>query len=144
MFWEILVRYLHFLGIILTVGALFAELFIVRKQHSRKQLKFLARVDSLYGIAVILAIVMGFVQWFVTGKGAEFYSSNWILWTKVGLVMVIGLLSIKPTVFFIRNQKGDPEEIVQTPNSVIQMIRLEVFLICLVPLLASLMARGIQ
>jgi putative membrane protein len=56
---------------------------------------------------------------------------------------VIGLLSIYPTVFFIKNRKGDPEEMVTIPKSIFWMIRLELLLVFSIPILAGMMAKGI-
>ena len=74
---------------------------------------------------------------------AVVYSKNWIFHTKIGLFMIIGLLSIYPTVFFLKNRKGNPEEKVQVPSVVFMMLRLELLLLFIIPLLAGLMSRGV-
>jgi putative membrane protein len=59
------------------------------------------------------------------------------------LFVIIGLLSIYPTVFFIKKRKGNPTELVTIPKSIFLMIRLELVLVFTIPLLAGLMAKGI-
>jgi putative membrane protein len=77
------------------------------------------------------------------GKPSVVYSKNWIFHTKLTLFVFVGLLSIYPTVFFSRNRKGDPEEVVQVPQLVVWVIRSELLLLFIIPLLAGLMAHGI-
>jgi putative membrane protein len=62
---------------------------------------------------------------------------------KVALVGLIGLLSIVPTVWFIRNRRAEEGVHVTVPGRVRAIVKLEVALMLIVPLLAVLMARGI-
>lgn len=140
---EVLVRYTHFIAIFVWVGALTAEHLLLKPQLSRLEIKKLARIDGIYGLAAIVVVAAGLTLWFWVGKPAEFYDKNWILHTKVGLAVIVGLLSIYPTVFFIRNQKGPAEEIVEIPSNVKLLVRIELALMLVIPLLATLMAKGI-
>jgi putative membrane protein len=45
-------------------------------------------------------------------------------------------------VYFFKNRKGDAEEVVKLPNYLVVILRLEMVLIFLIPLLAVLMAQG--
>jgi putative membrane protein len=77
------------------------------------------------------------------GKPSLVYSKNWIFHVKITLFVTVGLLSIYPTVYFARNRKGDPDEAVTVPKLVVWVIRFELLLLFIIPLLAGLMARGI-
>lgn len=71
----------------------------------------LARIDMMAGLlsAAVLAVGIARVVW--GGKGWLFYESNPFFWGKVGAFAVIGLLSIPPTMAFIRwnkARKADP------------------------------------
>ncbi|MCU0367973.1 MAG: DUF2214 family protein, partial [Cyclobacteriaceae bacterium] len=77
------------------------------------------------------------------GKPAEFYTRNPIFLIKLGLFTVVGLLSSYPTVYFIKNRKGDAAEVLSIPTVIIWMLRLELVLIFIIPLLAGLMAKGV-
>jgi putative membrane protein len=89
-------------------------------------------------------LTVGLTLWFGNvGKSSAFYSKNWIFHTKITLFALIGILSIHPTVFFIRKRKGSADEVIAIPKSVFWMLRLELLLLAIIPLLAGLMARGV-
>ena len=140
---EILVKYVHFLCIFLIVGALVGEHLLLQPTLTRAQIKRLGVLDSIYGFSVIVLLAAGFTLWFGVGKPAEFYSANPIFHAKLGLFALIGILSAYPTIFFMRQRKGDPEEVVELPPVIKGLIRAELFLLFLMPLLASLMAKGV-
>lgn len=140
---EILIRYLHFISIFGVVSAVVAEHLLLKPEMTRQEIRRLSTIDGIYGFATILLLAAGFTLWFGVGKPAEFYSKNWIFMTKVGLFVVIGLLSLHPTVFFARKRKGEPEELIKMPASIKWAIRMELLLLFLIPLLAVLMAKGI-
>lgn len=141
---DILVRYLHFLGIFLWIGSLTAEWVLLQAEVSRKTIKRLASIDRLYGFSAILVVGMGFLLWFVVGKPAEFYNSNGIFHLKIGLAIIVGLLSLYPTIFFARNRKGtDLDTLIVIPLRVRQIVLLQLLIMALIPLLATLMAAGI-
>lgn len=139
----VLIKYIHFISIFGVVGTLLIELFNVKKLMTRKEIKLISRIDLLYGVAAILLVAAGLTMWFYVGKPADFYSRNWIFLTKVGFFVIVGILSIVPTIFFAKNRKGDTDESIEVPSKVINIIRIEVFLIFIIPLLATLMANGI-
>ncbi|MEP6734668.1 MAG: DUF2214 family protein [Chryseolinea sp.] len=141
---EISLRYVHFLCIFAIVGTLVSEHMLLKKTLSRQEIGRLARIDSIYGIAALLLICAGLTLWLGgVGKPSYFYSKNWIFHTKITLFVTIGLLSIWPTVFFIKNRKGNPQELVPVPSSVFMMLRIELLLLVIIPLLAGLMAHGV-
>lgn len=139
---EILLRYLHFISIFTVVSSVVAEYLLLQPQMSRSQISRLAKIDAVYGLAAILVVGAGLTLWFGLGKPAEYYSHNWIFWTKVGLFTLVGLLSIYPSIFFARQRKGDPAEWIAIPERIRWIVRLELLLLALIPLLATLMAGG--
>lgn len=141
---EILLRYIHFISIFFIVGSLFTEFVLLKKEMSRSGLGRLSRIDAVYGLASIALLAAGLTLWLGSiGKPAEFYTNNPIFLTKLGLFTIVGLLSIYPTVYFLKNRKGVEGELLSTPKVIIWMLRLELILIFIIPLLAGLMARGI-
>jgi len=140
----VLARYLHFIAVFAIVGSLVAEQFLVSKTMSRSEIKRVARVDALYGLGAVLVLIAGLILWFSVGKPAEFYTKNWIFHTKLTLFVVLGLLSIYPTIFFLKNRKGsDLMDDVTVPSGVFVCLRLEMVLLIIIPLLATLMSLGI-
>lgn len=141
---EILLRYLHFISIFAIVGSLVSEHLLLKKEMTRSEIGRVARIDAVYGIAALTLLVAGLTLWLSDiGKPAAFYSKNWIFHTKITCFLLVGLLSIHPTVFFIRNRKGNANELVTIPKSIIMMLRMELLLLAVIPLLAGLMAKGI-
>ncbi len=141
---EILLRYLHFISIFAIVGSLVSEHLLLKKEMTRSEIGRVARIDAVYGIAALTLLVAGLTLWLSDiGKPAAFYSKNWIFHTKITCFLLVGLLSIHPTVFFIRNRKGNANELITIPKSIIMMLRMELLLLAIIPLLAGLMAKGI-
>ncbi|GLR15440.1 DUF2214 family protein [Portibacter lacus] len=141
---ELFIRYFHFISIITVAGALVSEHMLLEKSLPRKTIKKLAMIDAIYGIAAILIVITGLTMWFGVGKGADFYNTNPVMHTKFTLFIVIGILSIFPTVFFMKNRKGDQDELVEIPKKIFMYLRIEIALLFIIPLLAVLMARGIS
>ena len=138
---EVLVRYMHFLGIISLGSALVSQHILLNIPADAKKLKRLAIVDAWFGISALVVLTAGLLLWFVVGKPADFYSQNWIFHLKVTVFFLIGLLSIYPTLFFVRNRNKDAFS-VAIPKSVIIVNRIELTLLVAMPLFATLMAHG--
>ena len=141
---EILLRYLHFISIFAIVGSLTSEHLLLRKTLTRAEIKRLAAIDAVFGIAATVLVIVGLTLWLGGfGKPSVYYTKNWIFHTKITLAIILGLLSIYPSVFFVKNRKGDPHEIVNVPGKIFWMIRFELLLLFIIPLLAGLMAHGV-
>ncbi|MBX2964849.1 MAG: DUF2214 family protein [Cyclobacteriaceae bacterium] len=141
---ELLLRYIHFISIFTIAATLVSEHLLLKKELTRKEIGRLSRIDAVYGVAALALLVAGLTLWLGGfGKPAFFYSKNWIFHLKLTLFACIGLLSIYPTVFFLKNRKGNPEEVVHIPGVIFWMLRLELLLLFVIPLLAGLMAKSI-
>ncbi len=140
---EILLKYLHFICIFTIVSSIVSEHLLLKPQMTRLEIKRVAVLDSIYGFATILLLAAGFSLWFLVGKPAEFYSKNWIFHLKIGLFVIVGLLSIYPTRFFNKQKKGEESDLIEVPASIKYMIRLELLILFIIPITASLMAKGI-
>jgi len=141
---EIILRYVHFISIFAIVGSLMSEHLLLKKEMTRQEVGRIARIDAVYGIAALSLLAAGLTLWLGSiGKPAVFYTKNWIFHTKLTCFILIGLLSIYPTVFFIKNTKGNPDELVKIPSIIFWMLRFEILLLFIIPLLAGLMAKGI-
>ena len=141
---EIILRYVHFISIFTIVGTLVSEYLLLKNEMTRAELSRLARIDAVYGLAALVLLGAGLLLWLGSiGKPAEFYSKNWIFLTKIFLFIIVGLLSIYPTVYYIKNRKGQPDVSVKIPKVIFWMLRLELILVFIIPILAGLMAKGI-
>jgi putative membrane protein len=141
---EILLRYIHFISIFIIFSTLVSEHLLLKKELTRSEVSRLARIDAVYGIAALTLLIAGLTLWLGSvGKPSAYYTKNWIFHTKITLFVLVGLLSIYPTVFFIQNRKGNQEELVNVPRAVFMCLRLELLLLLIIPMLAGLMAKGV-
>ena len=139
---ELMIRYAHFIGIILLSSMLVVENILMSREISAQTLKKLVFVDRLYGIGAVVTLLAGLSLWLWLGKPKAFYSDNPLFHAKLGLFVLIGVLSVVPTIFIARGNKARQESFV-LPGYVMMIKRFELIGITLLPLLAVLMARGV-
>ncbi len=139
---DLLIRYLHLTAVLVLAGTLIIENMAMARQISQEDLRNLLKVDAAYGISAALVLACGLGLWFSGGKPADFYSGNPVFHAKLGLFVLVGLLSIHPTVFLLRHRKHT-QNIIEVPVSVLRVLRAELILLAFIPVLAFLMARGI-
>jgi putative membrane protein len=121
---EILLRYIHFISIFAIVGTLVSEHMLLKKQMTRSEIARIAKIDAIYGLAALTLLIAGLTLWLGSfGKPSIYYTRNWIFHIKLTLFIAIGLLSIYPTLFFIKNRKGNPDETINVPGSVFLLLR---------------------
>ena len=144
---EILIAYLHYLSIIVTVSFLVAELVLCRPGLTADQVRLLPRLDVVFFVAALAALGTGVLRIFFYAKGLWFYLPNPAFQAKMALYLAIALISITPTVRFIRWKRAlgaggalpSPSEV----RGVRRLIHIELGLVGLMPLMAVLMARGV-
>ena len=145
---DALLAYLHF-GLILALsGMLFSEVMLYRQEMERSAFALLARIDAWYGAIAGLVAASGVsrVLWGV--KGYAYYLHNPVFWTKISLFLTVALLSIPPTIHYIRLRNTQPGTgPVKVEAGTYRMTRVlltaQVVILLIIPLLAVLMARGI-
>jgi putative membrane protein len=129
------------------MGSLIAEHIILKPRITKEQIKSLATTDLIYGISAILVLATGLLRWFVYGKGSDFYLSNPIFHVKLTLFIIVGVLSIFPSIRFLKwNRQAKNGELPDINDKIVKkqlmFIRIELLLVAIIPLLAVLMARG--
>jgi putative membrane protein len=140
---EIILRYIHFISIFAIVGSLTSEHLLLKKEMTQRELDRVAKIDLIYGIAAISLLIAGLTLWFSgVGKPSVVYTKNWIFHIKLTLFVTVGLLSIYPTVFFLK-KRGDQDKMITIPKSIFWLLRIEILLLFIIPLLAGLMSRGV-
>lgn len=139
---DLLVRYLHFLGIIGISGALVSEHLLIAKELTPAQIRRLSIVDAIYGVCAILTIGAGLALWLAVGKPPETYTKNPVLHVKLTLFVVMWLVSLHPTLWFRKNRKS-AEATVALPRSVNMALRFQLLLLLVIPLLGVLLAAGV-
>lgn len=141
MYYE-LFRLLHFAAIFALAGSLIIENMALKPEISGEDARNLAKVDAVYGISALCVFLFGLTLWLWVGKPSEFYSTNPLFQIKLGLFIALAMLSIYPTIFFIKHRRSE-EEAIHVPKAIAVVIKFELLLLLFIPVLAFLMARGI-
>jgi putative membrane protein len=146
---DALLAFAHYLSIFATAFFLLLEWVRCREPVTLNRARLLAKMDGFYGAAALAALATGFARVFYGAKGSSFYFANPVFNVKLGVYIVVALLSIPVTVAFFRWRKALSREHgeVTVPARAIRRVRAlllaEILLLALLPLLAVLMARGI-
>lgn len=144
---QALFAYLHFLSIFVTVSLLVSEFILYRPQMTPIEVKRMTVIDLLYGVSSLIVVGTGFSRALWFAKGWDFYKSNSLFWLKVAIASLWALLSIPPTLHFLKLRKHAlTGTIPLIPTSEYRRIRrliwVQFLLIPWIPLLAVFMARG--
>jgi putative membrane protein len=135
-----LFTYLHFLSFISLTALLASEFFIVKNSIDNKSLRLLKKIDLYYGIAAGLVLATGLVRVFLE-KGLEYYSHSYVFWIKMMLFIIMGSVSLLPTLIFIK-AKAETDIDIAKYIRLKQAILLQVIIVPFVVLCAIYMARG--
>ena len=138
----VVINYLHFLGFGLLLAALVLELGLLRPKVSGRVARQLALADGMYGISALTVLITGLLKVFIFAKPAAYYGHNFLFHIKVTLFLVVAIMSIYPTLQFLRHRKAKPEAEVSFPPLVGTLVRVELALLVVIPLLAVMMAHG--
>ena len=138
----------HFIAAFALGAALAMEWALLSGSVGREAITRLRKVDAVYGVSALALLAFGFARVFVFEKGAAYYLHSIPFWIKLGLFVTIGLLSIGPTLAYLRAGKAlrdDPSHTLAPAR--IDALRRSIHwqLALLVPLVvcASLMAKGV-
>ena len=144
---EALLQYAHLLAILTLVVFLASQAALCRGEWlNAAVVERLARVDFIYGLAAVAVLATGLVRVFLGAKGGEYYGSNPLLYLKFGLFVVTGVISIRPTLTFLRWRRAlrsdgtlpSAEEIRATRR----LVMLQAHILPFIPLAAVFLARG--
>jgi putative membrane protein len=144
---DLVLAIVHHLGVFTVAAIIAAEWALVRSEMNIRRIRQLSTIDTMYGIAAALVLLVGFARVFFGLKGSAFYMQNPVFWAKVGAFIAIGVLSVPPTLLFLtwRNHaKTDPSFIPAANEvaSVRRYVMMEAHIFVLIPILAAAMARG--
>lgn len=144
---QAIAAYLHYLSIFLLFALLCIEHVQFKLPLDVRRARSLIITDVAYGICAGLVLFTGLARVLWYGKGLDYYLGNSLFHAKVGLFILVGLISALPTFVFVnwRNslKAGEVPQVSERQGRlVISVIRLELLLLLCIPLLAVLMARG--
>jgi putative membrane protein len=139
--------FLHHLFAFALVGALAAELVLLRQQLTLDNARRLLAVDAMYGASAGFLLIAGFARVFFLEKGYLYYFTSHAFLTKLGVFILVGLASVVPTIEFLKWRKSVKAG--QVPNveagklqTIRRIVHWELAGIVLILLLAAMAARG--
>lgn len=140
--------FLHHIAAFTLVAALAMEFLLIRMDLNVESARRLQRVDVLFGASAGVLLVIGLLRVFYFEKGASYYFHSAPFIAKLSLFVIVGLLSIYPTVEFLSWQKlvkqGSAPQVTPAKLRTIRtIVHLELIGVVLILLCAALMARGI-
>jgi len=123
------------------------EVLLMRGALDQPSVRILGRVDIWYFGSAIAALLTGVLR-LTLGAKADFYLSSWPVYIKVGLFLAVAVISVQPTLTFIRWRRAfDHEPAFRVGDEERRRMRrylmIEVHLAALIPLFAAIMARGL-
>jgi putative membrane protein len=148
MWLDAILAYLHFTAIFLLFSFLVVETMMMRGALDAPAVRLLGRVDLWFFGSALATLVTGFSRLVWGAKGPDFYLSSWPLYVKLALFVAVGVISVGPTLGFIRWRRmfeRDPAWTVPDAERrrVRRLVMIEVHLAALIPLAAVIMSRGL-
>ena len=145
---ETLLAYAHYIAIFSLIVFLTSEAALCRPEWLNAAVVHrLGRLDLLYLLAAILVLATGLARTHWGIKGMGWYWHQPLLHAKVGVFVVIGLLSLKPTFAFIRWRKAERATGALPDAAEVRQVRrwimVQAHLLLILPLLGAMLARGV-
>ena len=137
---------LHHLLVFGLTAMLVAQAVLLRGTLDAAALPRLAKLDAGYGACAGLLLVVGLARVYLGVKGEDFYLHNPWFHAKVGTFVLVGLLSIIPTVRYARWKKAQRAHPGFVPDATAlartrTLLRIELVGLAAIFVLAAAMAR---
>ena len=144
---EAILAYLHLLAILTLVVFIASEAALCRVEWINPAVvERLAKVDRVYGIAAVAVIATGVARTWWGIKGTAWYWTNPLLHLKLTLFIIVGVISIFPTMTYIRWRKTLQSTGALPAEAEIRktrkLVMIQAHLVALIPLAAVFLARG--
>jgi len=144
---DLLLAIAHHLLIFALIALLVTEIMLTRPGMKAATVRYLGWLDSAYGAVAGLILIVGFGRVFIGEKGPAFYLNNWIFWAKIAAFVIVGVLSLKPTLRIVQWRRAASGDSTFAPaaadvRSVRQLMHYEGMVLFTIPIFAALMARG--
>ncbi len=143
-----LFAFLHHLAAFTLVSAIVVEWLLIRGELTALNIRRLARADAFVGASATAILVIGALRVMYFEKGPAFYTHNVAFFAKMALFLAGALLSIYPTMQFIKWSRVAKSGHAMAPDAgklalVRKLLHLELIGIVFILLGAAMMARGI-
>ena len=143
-----LFAFLHHLSAFTLFAALVVEFVLIRSTLTVESARKIQRADMILGISAGVLLLVGLARVFYFEKGATYYFQTWTFHAKLTLFVIVALISIIPTMEFMRWRTAVKAGHVPTVSaekikSIRSIIHYEMAGVVLIILFAALMAKGI-
>lgn len=140
--------FLHHVAAFALVAAIAIELVMLRAPIDAERARRLAAIDVAVGLSAGIVVVVGMLRVMYFEKGAAYYFSNAAFIAKLGLFVLIALLSIQPTLKFLAwkraSVRGEALDVrPETVRSLRRLLHFELAGVVVLILCAAMMARGV-
>jgi putative membrane protein len=144
---DLILAIAHHLSVFTLAGLLVAEVVLLRPDLSPGRIRQLGAIDAAYGAVAGLVIVVGILRVIFGATGPDYYIHNWAFWLKMAAFLLVGLLSIPPTLAILgwrRRLASDPafSPDAATIGGLRRFYIAELVAFALIPIFAAAMARG--
>ena len=140
---DLILAVLHHIIVFSLVGVVLAELAIVRRGMDAAAVGRVAAIDLWYGILAGLIVFVGFGRAILAAKGWDYYAHNLFFWAKIATFVVIGLLSVPPTIAYVTWRKAGAAPTDEAVAKVRRFLLIEMVLFAPLLAFAAAMARGV-
>jgi putative membrane protein len=142
-----LFAFLHHLCAFTLVSALAIEFAMIRSELTVSSARRLQVTDLVLGISAGALLIVGLLRVFLFEKGASYYFHSHAFLTKLSLFIIVGLLSIIPTMEFLSWRgaiKAGQVPVMEATKRrrVTAVIHAELAAVVIILLCAAIMARG--
>ena len=144
-----LFAFVHHVAAFTLLAALVVQFVLMQDALTVASARKIQRADMILGISAGVVLVAGLARVFHFEKGAYYYFHTWTFIAKLSLFVILALISIIPTMEFLRWRPAvkagqvpavSPEKI----KSIRSIIHYEMAGVVLILLFAALMAKGID
>ena len=97
-----LFAFLHHVSAFTLFAALVVEFVLIRGTLTLENARKIQRADMIFGISAGVLLLVGLARVFYFEKGATYYFHTWTFHAKLSLFVIVGLISIIPTMEFLR------------------------------------------
>lgn len=92
----------HFVAFFGLTAGLVLQIALVKPSPDIETAKRIQRADRAYGLMAGLVLVFGLLRVFYFEKGSDYYFNNTFFWIKIAIFVIVGLMTIYPTMTYLR------------------------------------------
>lgn len=143
-----LFAFFHHLSAFTLFAALVVEFVLIKSALTVESARKIQIADMIFGLSAGVLLLVGLARVFHFEKGAAYYFHTWTFIAKLSLFVIVGLISIVPTIEFLRWRTAIkagqvPSVSPQKLKSIRSIIHYEMVGIVVIILCAALMAKGV-